>query len=97
MESLMASLYFMQYRSKSGLSTAGLHVYRSHYDSANKQVVKTRLGVIPMTGAELPPTLVGKLSADELRQVVTKAKAVAMAMALRLRARADQIERGLEP
>lgn len=93
----MASLYFTQYRSKSGLTTAGLHVYRSHYNSAKKQTVKTRLGVIPMTGAGLPPDLVGQLSADELHVVLAKARAVATATARALRARADLIERGPQP
>lgn len=93
----MASLYYTQYRSKSGLTTAGLHVYRSQYDSATKQVVKTRLGVIPMTGAGLPPDLVGRLSADELREVLTKAAAVATATAQELRGRADLLERGFRP
>ena len=93
----MASLYYTQYRSKSGLTTAGLHVYRSQYDSATKQVVKTRLGVIPMTGAGLPPDLVGRLSADELREVLARAEAVATATARELRARADLLERGPRP
>jgi len=97
MESWMASLNFTQYRSESGLTTADLHVYRSHYDSANKQAVKTRLGVIPMTGAGLPPDLVGQLSADELREVQAKVKAVATTTALELRARADLIKRGPHP
>lgn len=93
----MASLYFTQYLNKTGLTTAGLHVYRSHYDSANRKTVKTRLGVIPMTGAGLPPYLVAQLSADELAVVLTKAKTVATATARALRARADLIEHGPQP
>ncbi|NKI93496.1 hypothetical protein [Rhizobacter sp. SG703] len=91
----MASLYYTQYRSKSSVTPAGLHVYRSRYDSAIKKVVKARLGVMPMTGAGLPPDLVGRLPPDELREVLAKAEAVASATVLDLRARADLLERGL--
>ena len=93
----MASLYYTQYRSKTGLTTAGLHVYRSHYDSAAKQVIKTRLGVVPMTGAGVPPELAGRLSVDELLEVQTKARTVAADIARQLRARAELIEQGQRP
>ena len=93
----MASLYNSQYRSKTGLTTAGLHVYRSHYDSATKQVVKTRLGVIAMNGAGIPPELAGQLSANELREVQAKVKTVTTAAARTLRAQADLIEKGQQP
>lgn len=93
----MASLYYTQYRSKTGLSTASLHVYRSHYDRATKQVVKKRVGVVPMTGAGVPPELAGQLSADELLDVQAKAKGVMTAMARELRARANLLEPGIHP
>jgi len=94
MERWMASLYYTQYRNKSGLTTAGLHVYRSQYDRATKQVVKTRLGDIPITGAGSTPDLVGRLSAAELHEVLAKVEAIATATVRELRARADRLERG---
>lgn len=91
----MASLYYTQYRGKTGLSTASLHVYRSHYDRAAKRVVKKRIGAVPTTDAGVPPELVGQLSADEFLNVQAKAQSVAAAMARELRARADRLERGI--
>ena len=88
----MASLYFTQYRSRTGLATAGLHVYRSYYDRANKRVVKNHLGVVPMPGISLPPELVAQLSDEELQQVRVKMKAATLDAARRLRARAELFE-----
>ena len=93
----MASLYFTQHHNKTGLATAGLHVYRSRYDSATKQAIKTRLGVVPMTGAGVPGTLASQLSADELREVQTKLREVTTAMACQLRARAELLDQGQLP
>jgi hypothetical protein len=97
MECWMPSLYYTQYRSKTGLSTASLHVYRSHYDRATKQVFKKRIGVVPTTGAGVPPELAKVLSAEELLEVEAKAKDVVEAAVRALRARADLLEQGLLP
>ena len=93
----MTSLYFTQYRSKTGLATAGLHVYRSRNDRATKQAVKRRLGVVPMTGAGVPSALASQLSADELRDVQTKLREVTTAVAYELRARAELLDQGPLP
>lgn len=88
----MASLYFTQYRSRMGLATAGLHVYRSHYDRATKRILKDHLGVVPMPGNSVPPELAARLSDEELQQVRAKMKAATLDAARQLRARAELFE-----
>jgi len=88
----MASLYFTQYRGKTGLATAGLHVYRSHYDRSTKSIIKVRLGVVPMPGSCVPPELAAQLSVDELQLVRTRMRAAALDAARRLRAQAQLFE-----
>jgi hypothetical protein len=90
----MASLYFRQTKTKTGVLAASLHVYRSFRDPASKSFLKVHLGKVPKSTREVPAELAAKLSADELLHVVAKIKEVSDQFASQLHAATEQLKAG---